>query len=329
MKNKKLSIVIPFYNVEAYFRECLDSIVKDYDVGFLEKNIEVVLVDDCGADKSHEIAKEYARNFNFISLLEHDVNKGLGGARNTGVKNTSGEYIQFIDSDDYLIEGALNKIINWLRHDKEPEKSIHIFGFIAKKNNKRVWGYVPEMEKTLDTVDALTLYSEDKISSSVCNKIFPRTIISENLFSENLYYEDLEFTPIIFSKAKKVYLHCEELYVYRQDGSSITRQATKRKHVEDLIAVLETLWNSSIDRDIRVNFYFDRWAYLLSTWTMDASLASIAFNSIANFVEENDVDIENKTIRDKFFASIDKVLHETSNAVTFELVNRLLIDPPQ
>ena len=93
----KVSIIVPVYNVELYLRECLDSIINQ-----TLKDIEIICVDDCSTDNSYIILDEYSKKDSRIKLLKHNVNKGLGPARNTGINVAQGEYIGFIDSDDYI-----------------------------------------------------------------------------------------------------------------------------------------------------------------------------------------------------------------------------------
>ena len=91
-----VSIVVPVYNVEAYLEKCLDSLVnQNFD------NYEVIIVNDGSTDKSKEIAQRYENKYSNVVLIDQK-NKGLGGARNTGIEAVKGEYILFVDSDDYI-----------------------------------------------------------------------------------------------------------------------------------------------------------------------------------------------------------------------------------
>ena len=113
MKKIKLSIIIPVYNVEKYLSICLDSVLAQ-DL----KNIEVIMVDDGSTDNSGEICDKYSNKYsNFIAI--HQKNKGLSGARNTGIKKSKGEFLMFIDSDDFINKNvSLNSIVNNLYADE-------------------------------------------------------------------------------------------------------------------------------------------------------------------------------------------------------------------
>ena len=96
----KVSIIVPIYNIEAYLGRCVDSLLaQDYD------NIEIVLVDDCSTDNSAEIAKEYAQKYTErCRFVQREKNGGASAARNTGIENSTGEWLTFVDSDDWVTE---------------------------------------------------------------------------------------------------------------------------------------------------------------------------------------------------------------------------------
>ncbi len=97
MNHPKISIIIPVYNVEKYLRECLDSCVNQ-----TLEDIEIICVDDASPDNSIKILEEYQQKDSRIRIFRHEENKNLGTARNTGLTNATGEYVWFVDSDDYI-----------------------------------------------------------------------------------------------------------------------------------------------------------------------------------------------------------------------------------
>ena len=101
----KVSVIIPIYNVESYLRECLESVINQ-----TFKDIEIICVDDCGNDNSISIAEDFAKKDERIKIIHHNKNKGLGVARNTGINNANGDYIFFLDSDDYIITDIIEKL---------------------------------------------------------------------------------------------------------------------------------------------------------------------------------------------------------------------------
>ena len=104
MSSLRLSIIIPFYNVEAYIKQCLDSVFRQ---NIPSSEYEVICVDDCSPDKSLLIVESYAVIHDNIKIIRNEVNRKLGGARNAGVDAASGKYIMFIDSDDLLEDNVL------------------------------------------------------------------------------------------------------------------------------------------------------------------------------------------------------------------------------
>ncbi len=106
----KISIIIPIFNVEKYIIECLNSVFSQ-----TYKNIEIIIIDDCGTDKSMEIIynfiKVYPSKKNVI-IIQHPYNKGLSSARNTGIRNATGKYIYFLDSDDYISPNCIESFVN-------------------------------------------------------------------------------------------------------------------------------------------------------------------------------------------------------------------------
>ena len=106
----KVSIIVPIYNVENYLPICLDSLVnQDYD------NIEIILVDDKSTDKSFSICKDYAKKYKKIILLQNEKNEGASSARNKGLRVASGEYIGFVDSDDYIQSNYYSELVKDLK----------------------------------------------------------------------------------------------------------------------------------------------------------------------------------------------------------------------
>ncbi|MGR5134607.1 glycosyltransferase family 2 protein [Vibrio alfacsensis] len=102
MTNLELTIIVPIYNVEEYLEKCLNSLV---DVRYMDR-YSVILVDDCGQDSSRQIAMHYVDTYpNLFRLLQHEKNRGLSAARNTGLDYTNAPYVMFVDSDDWLSDG--------------------------------------------------------------------------------------------------------------------------------------------------------------------------------------------------------------------------------
>ena len=107
--NIRITFVLPFYNVEQYIVECLDSI---YASPLSEDEYEVICVDDCSPDSSYELVKEYSNCHKNLRIVKHDHNKRLGGGRNTGLSNARGRYVWFIDTDDQVVPEKVQEVLN-------------------------------------------------------------------------------------------------------------------------------------------------------------------------------------------------------------------------
>ena len=104
--NKKVSILVAVYNVEKYLRRCLDSLISQ-----TYQNIEIILVDDCSTDNSLSICYEYAKKYKRVTVVKKQENTGLSDVRNIGIEHSTGDYIMFIDSDDYVCENFVEEMV--------------------------------------------------------------------------------------------------------------------------------------------------------------------------------------------------------------------------
>lgn len=218
-----VSIVVPFYNVEPYIEECLRSIMNQ-----TYKNIEILCIDDCGQDDSVGIVKKLADEDSRIKLIRHRKNKGLGGARNTGLKKASGEYILFIDSDDWIEHNCVSEVVNKMSTTGVNSVWFKADFWLDSKNEKapmNFCGYFMNMKEGLYIID------EKNISSfliATWNKAYRTDFLRKNKLGwrENIIYEDVEFYWHMFTKSPIVYILDKHLYYYRQRAGSIMQKAS-------------------------------------------------------------------------------------------------------
>lgn len=234
----KVSVIIPIYNVAPYVERCLKSVVSQ---SF--KDMEVLIVDDCGTDNSMDLVQTFVDSYRgpiSFRILRHSHNRGLSAARNTGIMNAIGEYIMFLDSDDYWTNNSLHLVI-----DKLSDEDILYF-------NVQVIEY-GEKKSVSDIVEAYKISGDDYYSQvlqhhqhfpfvCVWNGLFRRDFLSSNnlLFYEGIYHEDELFTPITLHFAKTVSSIQTVLYVYCVHELSLTTRITV-KHCQDLECVVEHL----------------------------------------------------------------------------------------
>lgn len=202
MHTPQISIIVPIYNTEKYLRNCLLSLQNQSMQDF-----EVILINDCTPDNSMEIVNDFIQSDSRFHLIQHKENRGLGCARNTGIENANGKYINFLDSDDRLPRNALNMLIeNAMKSDADM-----VIGNMAWVYNhylspveyieKRIQNWLYESEFNIRQ-----LSEESCLSGSVCNRLIKKELIKENslLFPENLYFEDIPFTMAAWYKSKNI-----------------------------------------------------------------------------------------------------------------------------
>ncbi len=254
---KKISIIIPMFNVAQYLEKSIGSV---YNQGLDEEDFEVVLVDDESTDNSLEIAIKltyYKTNAKIIA----QKNKGLGGARNTGIQNAKGKYILFLDSDDWYLPNVLNNLLK-IANEKELDvlefaaQGIHPNGNIAYHSH----------QVSTKILDGVTYYNEVRYLHSACNKLYKRFFLEFNnlCFTEKIYIEDFEFNTRVFSKANRVFATDLLVAQFLQSPNSITRNpdfSNRIKIVNDLIIVLQktklTFENHSLRNTKSVSHYFN------------------------------------------------------------------------
>jgi glycosyltransferase involved in cell wall biosynthesis len=170
----KLSIIVPIYNSENYLKDCLNSICKQ-----IKKNIELILVDDCSKDRSNKICNTYINKFNFIKLVTLKKNHGVSYARNVGIKLSIGKFICFVDSDDKLLPGSINNILNNIKIFNK-EKLFVIRNYVLKnKHTKKTSNLIPNEKK------------KSIINSTNCwNFIVKKNFLTSN----NIYFKKMKVT---------------------------------------------------------------------------------------------------------------------------------------
>jgi glycosyltransferase involved in cell wall biosynthesis len=209
---KRISIIIPVFKVEKYLNRCVDSII--YNSKDKLNEIEIILVDDGSPDKSPTICDEYAKKYDFVKIIHKD-NGGVSSARNEGIKSATGEFLTFVDSDDYVNENFY-KIFEVINNNEE----IEIFMFQVIKNNKILKTHITEK---LDLKDKENLLKILKGSyECCCNKVFKTEFIRKNKleFPKGKKAEDLVFSLSAILRCEKFMLVDVAYYIYFQNNNS-------------------------------------------------------------------------------------------------------------
>ena len=235
---KEISIIIPIYNVEKYVAECLNSVISQtYD----HSKIECIIVDDCTPDKSMDVVNkiigEYNGDMAFITC-RHEHNQGLSAARNTGISIATGEYLYFLDSDDYIYPNSLELLMEVVEKDKEIDMVVGNF-FNESMNKPQMNIHNNEILKSLDL-----LYFGKMLNLSAWNNLIKRNIflIHDLRFPVGRYYEDIVLNYQLFSYVNKVYVVSQCTYFYRDNLNGIIRKQSIEKlskSIDDYLFALD------------------------------------------------------------------------------------------
>ena len=220
MKEDLISIIVPVYKVEKYLCKCLNSIIYQ-----TYKNIEVILVDDGSPDNSGNICDNYAKKDSRIKVI-HKENGGLAEARNAGLKIATGQYIGFVDSDDYIEEDMFETMYNL---SKMYDAEISIVSYKEWKNgiilNDMNSGELDIYNKT-EAIKELLI--DSKIQSYMWNKLFKRHLFENTEFPSSKNFEDIATTLKLFEKSKTVIrLEVAKYNYIRRDDSIIGNRSVK------------------------------------------------------------------------------------------------------
>lgn len=262
--NDKISIIIPVYKVPLnYLKKCIDSVINQS-----YQNIEVIIVDDGSPDDCGKVCDNYSKKDKRVKAI-HQENKGLSGARNTGFNNSTGEWILFVDGDDYLEPNCCNVLI------KRAERNFDVICFDSirdengkKKNIKSKLEsghiYINENKK----LQLLTLDFNSHISTA-WGKLYNRSFLFRNnvLHDENLKQgaEGIEFCIRLFEKAKKVMYIDEYLYNYIYNENSIS-SIPSDKNNEFVIKCFEVIKKEIPFSDTEYKYWFyNRLKYFIIT----------------------------------------------------------------
>lgn len=235
----KISVVVPVYNVEEYIEKCILSIMAQV----YEGGIECIVVDDCGADNSMQIAEQLIRNYQgdiVFKTLRHQSNLGLSAARNTGLRNATGDYVMFLDSDDELPKDAIKNLsapINRIIAD------VVVGEFEIRGKEISLQSAFPP-GTMLHNNEILHSYASHQWPMTACNKLYRLGFIKDNelSFYEGIIHEDELWSLEIASLAQTLYFTGAKTYIYKIHSGSITTQSTLSKKIETFSVIYEVFY---------------------------------------------------------------------------------------
>ena len=267
-KSVKVSIIIPVYNVAPYIGDCLQSVMQQSYKG----DVECILVDDCGLDESIVIAEQMIKEYDegrskkeegrskkddnvdenvrgriWFKILRHERNRGLSAARNTGTHEATGDYLYYLDSDDYIAPDCIEKLMQRVIEDPDIEM---VQGYVCKHRMnggsvifpKRI---VLPLASSNEEV-RMCYYQYGQIYVNVWNKLLKRRVITENniLCKEGLLHEDILWVFYLLKYVKKAAFVAEMTYHYQKRSQSITTSTDEKTRGYHLNVIYRDIMNN-------------------------------------------------------------------------------------
>lgn len=246
----KYSIIIPVYNSEQYIKQCIESIL-DQDL----KSWEVIIIDDGSDDKSKDIIFEYSEKYSNIKYHYQD-NAGLSSARNSGIAHARGDYIVFLDSDDFMAENALVSLDEAVVRYKEPDCIVNLFQRITKDEKEPViYNYYYDSEK-YEKYNPCSVISDLLVSQKIiiCACMFVvKRILFEDFrldFKKGIFHEDVLWVPQMIMKISCLGYNNKPLFVYRADRAESITNNRNIKKVTDRLDIADYYVKSFQERKI-------------------------------------------------------------------------------
>ena len=229
-KKELISIIVCAYNVESYIKECLESIINQ-----TYKQLEIIIIDDGSTDNTSKICDEYQKKDKRIKVI-HQSNKGLAVSKNIGLDNTHGNYISFIDPDDYVKKNFIEILYKTLKTKKV---KMVMCNYKNKSDNILSKG-INIFQEGYHTIDIMQKVYKNKNREGIYiswNKLCHKSIYENIRFMDVRYGEDTSVIYEILYNAKKIYYIDKELYIYRIRKESLT---DKTSHINKLISLNKT-----------------------------------------------------------------------------------------
>jgi len=233
-----LSVVVPVHGVERYLRQCLDSLV-----GQTLRDLEIVVVNDCSPDDSEAIVLEYLARDERIRYVSHSSNLGLGGARNTGIRHASGEWVSFVDSDDFVDVGCYESALATIDRYGADGAVFPIVKFDDETGSEDHTSFPFNDPFANPTVFDTGVPYFRTVGPTVCNKVFRRSDVIGNdvWFPEHLKHEDEEFSfKYVATVAPRLVHVASHRYHYRQRRGSIMQSTGASR--QDLATILANVY---------------------------------------------------------------------------------------
>jgi len=235
-----VSVIIPVYKVEPYIIRCIDSVLNQ-----TYRQIEVILVDDCSPDCSMDLAKDFIRespksqDLKFL-FLQHDHNRGLSAARNTGIKAATGDYIYFLDSDDEITNDCIELL---LKESVGGIIDVVFAGNVEVREDNECMCFPLEDYYIYDSYEIIKAFTNGKIAIIAWNKLVKRKIVQERelLFKEGVINEDELWTFLLVNNISSIRYMAKVTYIYYIHPNSISTGPINHLKIDSLVAIIEEM----------------------------------------------------------------------------------------
>ncbi len=292
MKKDKISIIVPIYNSELYIDECIKSLINQ-----TYNNIEIILVNDGSIDKSFDICEEYQKTDNRIKLRDNQKNMGVSFSRNKGLDIATGNYVMFLDSDDYFDNDYIEKMYNSIIKNK-CEMGVSGFRCFSDKKEEIVQYLNHDKVLTFDMI------AKDFVSTHYFNSV-SKTIIDLDIIKKNnikfdtslAFFEDQKFSFMVMNKCSRIMYLSNCYYNYRTNDNSSTRNMSFNKvykWFEDNNFVIDYMISNTNKLDINYNNI--RLSKLKATLCILAKMKNQTYKKFK---------FDSKKIIDKFYDLVD------------------------
>ena len=284
----KISVIVPVYNTAQYLAKCLDSILNQ-----TLENIEVIIVNDGSKDDSQQIIDKYAVNDARIISISKE-NGGLSDARNVGIDAASGEFVAFIDSDDYIDLSMFKRMIDLAEKHYSQIVMCDLVKVDEHGTEFRDLPQSPQLPEKIILQENFTLFGE--MSCFACNKIFKKTLFVHHRFKKGIHFEDIELIPKLVLDSIAVSKINEPFYKYFERQDSITKTHTKKgldmffaiEQVSDYFRKSQySKFLKELERFQILQGYYSYLAYL--AYVSDKSLKNKMIETLIKFLEKEKI----------------------------------------
>ncbi len=271
----KVSIIIPVYNTEKYLTKCLDSVL-----GQTLKDIEVICVNDCSTDGSLTVLQEYAAKDSRVRIINFEENRGVSVARNVGINEAQGEYLGFIDSDDFIDLDFYEKLYNAALTERADCAKGNVFFFDEKQNISYLSSWYNNNEKIRNNPE-LFMYG-------FTSAIYKLDFIKENkiYFPENIkYFEDPYFSIKATMTLKKIAIENEAKYFYRKNEQSICSTIDNNERYKSILNSIKEIFLFLNSSEISEQHYNNVVDFLVSSFVDINKIQNLSSGEISTIID--------------------------------------------